>query len=138
MGLRWQICSDLPPWHQEHQSSTGHDSLLRMGRDGTKGLILLKAQLLVQLVGLKWGQKICGCVGETGKCFCECVAFLVFWHIKKILYCIKESQNNLNVPSVLAFWVLKYETSPRHWQVPVKYVLWAISPPTGEPGTPYF
>lgn len=49
MWLRWQICSDLPPWHQVHQCRTGWESLLRMGRDQTKGSVLLKAQLLVQL-----------------------------------------------------------------------------------------
>lgn len=49
MWLWWQICSDLPPWHQVHQCRTGYESLLGMGRDQTKGSVLLKAQFLMQL-----------------------------------------------------------------------------------------
>lgn len=65
MWLRWQICSDLPPWHQVHQCSTGCESLLGMGRDQTKGSILLKAQLWHNWKkwnfepGLKWGWRVC-------------------------------------------------------------------------------
>lgn len=83
MWLRWQICSDLTSWHQVHRCSTGCESLLGMGRDQTKGSVLLKAQIQVQQkemelwAWLKMGLKTL----QLKKGFLDRVIFLVFWHI---------------------------------------------------------
>lgn len=83
MWLRWQICSDLPPWHQVHRCSTGCESLLEMGRDQTRGSVLLKAQLLVELKEMElWAWLKIGLKSfHLKKGFLDHVTFLVFWHI---------------------------------------------------------